>query len=841
MPSPSPTAKPSPSPTVSQAPTTKPSLLPTVEPSMEPSGIPSGEPSLQPSDEPSSVPSDDPSLLPSNEPSLLPSDEPSLLPSDEPSSLPSDEPSSLPSLLPSSIPSLCIDEEGWTVGVSDSTNFGKAIDEACCVCHGSTFKTTYPSSEPSALPTVSAIPTIEAIPSSSPTDCIDEVNWYFDSEKKLGCDALADPQYADKCNRFRYIDYQGKTSTDACCICNGGIHQSREPSIYPSISQNPSVSPTVSIEPSLLPSDKPSALPSESSAPSQFPSASRTIIDNKSCRYDGECKSNICTRDEQECQEGLCSIDKKACTEGSCDEINMKCSIGTLERATVSDDYELQTGARYFSANGDFFLIFQQNSLLVLRNATDEEPLWTSNNPTEENAMSSCFLKKNGNLVIYNQQMHAVWFSIQEPLGACEGHCTSTADCSAGLECFEQESSSLESFLQEVQDTHKPTVMPSDEPSSMSSDEPSSMPSDEPSSMPSDEPSSMPSDEPSSMPSDEPSIAPSHKPSSNAPSNKPSGSPSTSMFPSSSPSMTPVPGCSGQNNGENFCINPNFEDADFNQPLDSSNGEYAYDHGTLDLCEGNCQYDFNCVNGLVCSNASNHGHVPGCTGTSVGSFNYCTYPELKSMMSTSISNDNVFLRVGDDGIVKVYNEGGTTLIWNSASIDSDTNVVSSETLFDADRNDISALLTKLMYFHGSYSHVNIDFEFEDAEDAGLHVDGNTVEVYATTSLAYRLLSPYPISALSTLSFDVTLGSDIDALAICIDDGVTAKMDGDGRAASICLALGGFAIEETLGKNVIHLGELLDSDDGVQIGVEPEDLSEETVNEEDPLANYPLQT
>jgi hypothetical protein len=256
--------------------------------------------------------------------------------------------------LPSSIPSLCIDEEGWTVGgnseyaglnctefpiqsddwciailkVSDSTNFGKAIDEACCVCHGSTFKTTYPSSEPSALPTVSAIPTIEAIPSSSPTDCIDEVNWYFDSEKKLGCDALADPQYADKCNRFRYIDYQGKTSTDACCICNGGIHQSREPSIYPSISQNPSVSPTVSIEPSLLPSDKPSALPSESSAPSQFPSASRTIIDNKSCRYDGECKSNICTGDEQECQEGLCSIDKKACTEGSCDEINMKCSIG---------------------------------------------------------------------------------------------------------------------------------------------------------------------------------------------------------------------------------------------------------------------------------------------------------------------------------------------------------------------------------------------------------------------------------------------------------------------------------------------------------------------------------
>jgi len=304
--------------------------------------------------------------------------------------------------------------------------------------------------------------------------------------------------------------------------------------------------------------------------------------------------------------------------------------------------------------------------------------------------------------------------------------------------------------------------------------------------------------------------------------------------------MTPVPGCSGQNNGENFCINPNFEDADFNQPLDSSNGEYAYDHGTLDLCEGNCQYDFNCVNGLVCSNASNHGHVPGCTGTSVGSFNYCTYPELKSMTSTSISNDNVFLRVGDDGIVKVYNEGGTTLIWNSASIDSDTNVVSSETLFDADRNDISALLTKLMYFHGSYSHVNIDFEFEDAEDAGLHVDGNTVEVYATTSLAYRLLSPYPISALSTLSFDVTLGSHIDALAICIDDGVTAKTDGDGRAASTCLALGGFAIEETLGKNVIHLGELLDSDDGVQIGVEPEDLPEETVNEEDPLANYPLQ-
>ena len=102
------------------------------------------------------------------------------------------EPSLLPSIEPSPGPSKCVDEEGWVVGgnLTDSVNqpfagtscaqlsnytdpepwckailnqpnstyLGKAVDEACCACHGSTFKTNYPSIAPTIQPSISSYP-----------------------------------------------------------------------------------------------------------------------------------------------------------------------------------------------------------------------------------------------------------------------------------------------------------------------------------------------------------------------------------------------------------------------------------------------------------------------------------------------------------------------------------------------------------------------------------------------------------------------------------------------------------------------------------------------------------
>ena len=307
-----------------------------------------------PSDIPSDIPSDQPSSLPSSMPSDIPSD----IPSDQPSSLPSRDPSSEPSLLPSSEPSSqpsdCVDEEGWVVGgipgvdeyaglsceelnttnadswcdavmnEPNSTYLGKTVDEACCACHGSTFKTTYPSSVPTSRPSISSLPTVEPIPSSQPSDCVDEPGWFFytnnDNGKQLqlGCLDLSVTIERDDCERFENIDSNGKTVRNACCICGGGMHQSREPSLVPTISQMPSVVPSLSAMPTDRPSLIPSSSPTVSIMPSDTPSGENaTVIDLKPCRYSRECLSsypsvesttadpNACLKDEGE-NVGIC-------------------------------------------------------------------------------------------------------------------------------------------------------------------------------------------------------------------------------------------------------------------------------------------------------------------------------------------------------------------------------------------------------------------------------------------------------------------------------------------------------------------------------------------------------
>jgi len=235
---------------------------------------------------------------------------------------------------PSFQPSICADEEGWVVGglsryaglacnaisiqpdnwcraimiIPDSVNMGKAINEACCFCHGSTYKTTYPSTEPSGFPTLSAVPTIEPIPSSQPSTCIDEPLWYFNVEEELGCKNLADnPE--DKCARFSTVEYMynEKVTYDACCICGGGIHHSTQPSDDPSVfpSDTPTLSPSTSSVPSENPSRRtaqPSERPTLTQTPTDFPSMEPdTKFNGESCNYNSECI------DEQICNNKQCA------------------------------------------------------------------------------------------------------------------------------------------------------------------------------------------------------------------------------------------------------------------------------------------------------------------------------------------------------------------------------------------------------------------------------------------------------------------------------------------------------------------------------------------------------
>lgn len=283
-----------------------------------------------------------PSVAPSSEPNVAPSREPSTVPSMQPSKVPSESPSTDSSSEPSFEPSDCVDEEGWVVGgipgvdkfagltcnqldtsnadswcdavmaQSNSTYLGKSVEEACCACHGSTFKTTYPSLTPSNKPSISDLPTVVPIPSSQPTDCVDEPGFrFYDNEHLiLTCSDLdVNPAIPENmCERFEGIDFNGKTVQSACCICGGGQHHSREPSFVPSVSQQPSLFPSTSVAPSLHPSSVPSASPSISSAPSNMPSGKDpTIYDGKPCRFDRECLSSSCTT-EGICKNGVSTL-----------------------------------------------------------------------------------------------------------------------------------------------------------------------------------------------------------------------------------------------------------------------------------------------------------------------------------------------------------------------------------------------------------------------------------------------------------------------------------------------------------------------------------------------------
>ena len=71
---------------------------------------------------------------------------------------------------------------------------------------------------PSTFPSIA--PSISTEPSVSPTECINDSNWYWNVNEGYGCAEVS----ASFCEDFRYSWYNGKNSLSACCVCGGGAH-----------------------------------------------------------------------------------------------------------------------------------------------------------------------------------------------------------------------------------------------------------------------------------------------------------------------------------------------------------------------------------------------------------------------------------------------------------------------------------------------------------------------------------------------------------------------------------------------------------------------------------------
>lgn len=318
--------------------------------------------------------------------------------------------------------------------------------------------------------------------------------------------------------------------------------------------------------------------------------------------------------------------------------------------------------------------------------------------------------------------------------------------------------------------------------------------------------------------------------------------------------MTPVPGCAGHNEGANYCINP--DSVQDGVPALTGSSQFSWKFGQLKLCEGYCKVTRNCQDGLVCYERDGFSNVPGCSGQGEPNYNYCTNPQLSTKSPNIISNEGSFLRIGNEGNITVYRADGKKVVWRSAN-DDDVEVPLNE---DSDvtnslDSDVSISLAKMMRYAGPYRRPDILHQFTDIDQGGLHVyetlSGSSVEIHSTTSIAYSLVASHAVTNLSTLSFDVTVGSGIKALAICMDDG----LDFDTRRVSTnCLILGGSKIN-ILGpnKNFVFLKEIV-ADDVVEAGESPNDdkvtagESQDGPEErriralqDDPLANYPFQT
>ena len=236
----------------------------------------------------------------------------------------------------------------------------------------------------------------------------------------------------------------------------------------------------------------------------------------------------------------------------------------------------------------------------------------------------------------------------------------------------------------------------------------------------------------------------------------------------------------------------------------------------LELCQGNCGESYiHCREGLVCFQRTEES-VPGCIGSPTSNYHYCIYPELvvATTAVNTLNNNGAFLRVQDNGSLTVFTDGGSTVIW-------DANNNKTQTGMDFDPEfDISPQMANQMHFTGTYRHSEIQFDFDsDARKGGFHAGDNDayIEVYSTISITYRLTASYPVSIHSRISFDITLGSEIEAIAICVDNGIDVFEENTERVLTKCLAFGGTAIAATFGTKIETLDSL--AEPGITMSVD----------------------
>lgn len=138
-----------------------------------------------------------------------------------------------------------------------------------------------------------------------------------------------------------------------------------------------------------------------------------------------------------------------------------------MHRQVTTVNFQLLTNEKYFSKDLDYYLIFEETGNLRLKDSSDAD-IWSAivNFPEEGYVDNTCFLQRNGNLVIFDSTNKPLWTSSQDLLEVCHGNCLSDDHCTPGLICYSQTSR-----RRLLEDTSEPSSVPSSMPSDIPSGE----------------------------------------------------------------------------------------------------------------------------------------------------------------------------------------------------------------------------------------------------------------------------------------------------------------------------------------------------------------------------------
>ena len=489
-------------------------------------------------------------------------------------------PSTIPSIAPSATPTQCEDDPDWFWFLDGSNQYGcevlttsafcndpsvnvwykgKNAQSACCACGGG----INAPSEPYTY-------TPSSVPSIAPTQCVDDLNWYWysDGSNQYGCNVMTSSSFCNDPNVN--VWYNGKNAQSACCVCGGGIYAPYEPSSTPSsTSVNPTVSPSSSTAPSSspsiipsstpshLPSTSPSANPSMSPSSSTSPSSSPSVTASSMPSKLASSQPSMIPSSNPSFMPSSTPSSSPSTMPSSMPSSNPS-SIPTIIPTCQASEF---LGKTYFYTDSTDCFKFD----FFTGGTLDLYPGNTSCDITSSSTVVtlSNFDSVSGSLVTFlptgsgtNTWTGSISMREDASLTTMDVQILSAANNSFSANFFFpscQAPSVSPSFAPSLQPSTmpslKPSVIPSigpsSAPSSVPSSKPSAIPSNQPSSEPSLGPSLNPSSSPSSMPSLQPSSQPSMMPSSNpsfTPSSAPSSSPSVvpSLTPSSSPTYLPT-------------------------------------------------------------------------------------------------------------------------------------------------------------------------------------------------------------------------------------------------------------------------------------------------------------